>query len=89
MTKKLNVNHPISHYAHNLPVHACKCNNSRGLYCRVHWKKMEKDVDRHEQSPPFYTIQPFTRLKEQQIHTSTDSKPQAKCPYAEATAFLP
>ena len=54
-----------------------------------YWKKMEKDVDRHEQSPPFYTIQPFTRLKEQQIHTSTDSKPQAKCPYAEATAFLP
>ena len=50
---------------------------------------LEKDVDRHEQSPPFYTIQPFTRLKEQQIRTSTDSKPQAKCPYAEATAFLP
>ena len=50
---------------------------------------LEKDVDRHEQSPPFYTIQPFTRLKEQRIHTSTNSKPQAKCPYAEATAFLP
>ena len=30
---------------------------------------LEKDVDRHEQSLPFYTIQLFTRLKEQQIHT--------------------
>lgn len=104
MTKKLNVNQPLCmqlfcRYMHVNAAIPLVCTVKLRIFFRVlfftytilfvnkFW--LEKDVDRHEQSPPFYTIQPFTRLKEQRIHTSTNSKPQAKCPYAEATAFLP